>query len=154
MFRRGLFTLVIAVINALSGCATSLPPIHTGDRNNDTGTRIARAALDVLGTPYRYGGNSTDGFDCSGLVQYAHAMNGINVPRTTATQFAAAKNSPAGLRTGDVLFFRIDGRVSHSGIYLGNGKFIHAPSSGKNVSITRTDNPYFRKRLAGIRRFH
>ena len=151
----------IACLCIVSGCATShrtstSRPIDRGTIRipSGTGDRIARAALDVLGTPYRYGGSNKEGFDCSGLVQYAHSQAGISIPRTTATQFDTAKTVAKELQIGDVLFFRINGRISHNGIYLGDGHFIHAPSTGKNVSIARTDNAYFRERLAGVRRFH
>ncbi|MBT8137143.1 MAG: C40 family peptidase [Gammaproteobacteria bacterium] len=146
---RRLLAFVLAFVCALAGCATRLesPPATT------LGASIARTALDMLGTPYRYGGSDPDGFDCSGLVQYAHASHGISLPRTTALQYRHVRQEPPNLQPGDVLFFRISGRVSHSGIYLGHGRFVHAPSSGKQVSVTRTDNPYFRDRLAGVRRF-
>ncbi len=155
MSRNGLFATLVAFACTLAGCATqpgSRPDTTPADSGK--GELIARAALDLLGTPYRYGGNSPGGFDCSGLVQYAHAQAGITLPRTTRTQFALTRFDPPGLQVGDVLFFRIDGRISHNGIYLGDGRFVHAPSSGKKVSISRTDNPYFRDRLAGVRRFH
>ena len=119
----------------------------------DLGARIARAALDVVGTPYRYGGNTTDGFDCSGLVQYVHASVGIDVPRTSTAQFRSGPGTDA-LALGDVVFFRIGGKVSHTGIYVGDGRFVHAPSNGKQVSVSRTDNPYFKPRFVGARRFH
>ncbi|MDH3647987.1 MAG: C40 family peptidase [Gammaproteobacteria bacterium] len=160
MLRCTALVILIAGLGVVAGCATSLPTVDrsssTRERSvtSETGALIARAALDVLGTPYRYGGSDKNGFDCSGLVQYAHSRAGIRLPRTTSTQFSAAKNHPVNMEVGDVLFYRIGGRVSHNGIYLGNGRFIHAPSTGKNVSIIRTDNPYFRDKLAGIRRFH
>ena len=140
------------------GCATT--PTSPGAANTfapktdpDTGARIARAALDVVGTPYRYGGNTTEGFDCSGLVQYVHASVGIDVPRTSTAQFHSGP-SPDDLDIGDVVFFRIGGKVSHAGIYIGDGQFVHAPASGRQVSVSRTDNPYFEPRFVGVRRFH
>ena len=140
------------------GCATTQyesASEYSGSLISDTdlGARIARAALDVVGTPYRYGGNTTEGFDCSGLVQYVHASVGIDVPRTSTAQYRHAP-SPPELRVGDVVFFRVGGKVSHAGIYVGDGRFVHAPSSGKQVSVSRTDNPYFKPRFVGARRFH
>ncbi|NND59691.1 MAG: NlpC/P60 family protein [Gammaproteobacteria bacterium] len=150
---------ILFVIASLlgSGCATAPDesPTHSGDARVriSTGDRIARTALDLVGTPYRYGGTTRDGFDCSGLVQYVHDHVGIAVPRTSRAQFQGGVPVDE-LVTGDILFFRIGGKVSHSGIYIGNGRFVHAPSSGKQVSVAQTDNPYFSKRLIGARRFH
>lgn len=118
-------------------------PVNTSKRS------VLVKAKSLLGKPYRYGGNHpTTGFDCSGFVQYTHAAVGINLPRTSYQQYRAThpinKNQ---LRPGDLVFFRINRKrsVSHVGIYLGNGKFIHSPSSGKHVTIAKLDNPYWRK---------
>ena len=104
----------------------------------------------MLGVPYRYGGSSPSrGFDCSGLVQYAHNQAGIEVPRTTGEQYRAALPiTRQALRPGDLVFFRTHKHryVSHVGIYLGKGKFIHAPSSGKHVSIASLKDDYWRQR--------
>jgi cell wall-associated NlpC family hydrolase len=106
-------------------------------------------AKSLLGKPYRYGGNHpATGFDCSGFVQYTHAVAGIDLPRTTYQQLRATHPiSRQQLRPGDLIFFRINRKrfVSHVGIYLGNGEFIHSPSSGKHVTIAKLDNPYWRK---------
>jgi cell wall-associated NlpC family hydrolase len=133
-----------------NGTADTAPatrgPTETGDPLRQ---RVVRSALQALGTPYRYGGNGPQqGFDCSGLVQYSHAAAGIRVPRVTAQQRRHARPVPlAKLRPGDLLFFEIDGKGRHVGIYVGNGEFIHAPSSGKRVSRARLDMPYWRNRL-------
>ncbi|NIR96568.1 MAG: C40 family peptidase, partial [Gammaproteobacteria bacterium] len=100
-------------------------------------------ARDMVGVPYRYGGESPrEGFDCSGLVHYSYLRAGLRVPRTTRDQFRRGRPVPRGrLAPGDLLFFRLDGRkVSHVGIYMGNGRFVHAPSSGKTVSIASLGN--------------
>lgn len=118
--------------------------------------RLIRLSREQLGTPYRYGGSSpTEGFDCSGLVHYVHARNGLYVPRSARDQFRASKAVPLNaIRPGDLLFFRISGnKPSHVGIYAGHGSFIHAPSSNKNVSQAYLSNPYWRKRLIGAGRF-
>ncbi len=111
--------------------------------------QIIAAARDMLGVPYRYGGTSpTRGFDCSGLVQYVYSQAGIEVPRTTGEQYRAAMPiKRQALRPGDVVFFRTHGRrfVTHVGIYLGEGEFIHAPSSGKQVSIDSLQDDYWRR---------
>jgi murein DD-endopeptidase len=103
-------------------------------------------AVRQLGVPYRYGGNSTDGFDCSGLVHYAYSKAGKSVPRTTSGLWR--KLTPvdrANLRVGDLLFFNIDGKVSHVGLYLGSRRFVHAPSSGRDVTIEELDSTYYRQ---------
>ena len=109
----------------------------------------------LLGTPYRYGGNTTSGFDCSGLVQYTHGRTGINVPRTTRQQWRHSDRLNRDyLLPGDLVFFTLGGSKSnHVGIYEGRGIFIHAPSSGKRVSRASLDNPYWRDRLIGSRSF-
>jgi len=108
---------------------------------------LARAQL---GVPYRYGGNSPrQGFDCSGLVRYVHNQAGLNIPRSTREQYRSS--TPVSLnkiKAGDLLFFRIRrSRADHVAIYLGKGRMIHAPSSGKAVEITSLNNPYWAKRL-------
>jgi cell wall-associated NlpC family hydrolase len=109
----------------------------------------------MIGTPYRYGGKNRSGFDCSGLVQYAHSSAGVDVPRTTASQLAQARvPDRRNLLPGDLLFFEINGQKGrHVGIYEGDGVFIHAPSSGKRVSRASLDNPFWRKRLVATRTF-
>jgi cell wall-associated NlpC family hydrolase len=116
---------------------------------------VVRAAAQTIGTPYRWGGASPKGFDCSGLVQYAHRQAGFEVPRTTAAQWRHAATPHRGhLLPGDLLFFSLGGRKDrHVGIYEGGGTFIHAPSSGKRVGRASLDNPYWRSRLVGTKSF-
>jgi len=112
-------------------------------------------ARDLVGAPYRYGGATPDGFDCSGLVYYAYAKAGIRVPRTSTEQYRRALPvRVAELRAGDLLFFRLyPPKVSHVGIYAGEGRFIHAPSRGKRVTTANLASPYWRERLVGAGRF-
>ncbi len=111
---------------------------------NAYGDRAAEIAIGQLGAPYRYGGASTEGFDCSGLVHFSYAKAGKNVPRTTAGLWNGARPIPYGeLETGDVLFFRIEGKMSHVGLYLGNGRFVHAPVSGRRVSVESLDSDFY-----------
>ena len=106
--------------------------------NSLAGERAAAVALEQLGVPYRYGGSAPDGFDCSGLVHYSYARAGISVPRTTSTLWDHAKPvDRRDMRVGDILFFRIAGKMSHVGMYIGNDRFVHAPTTGKVVSIGR-----------------
>ncbi len=120
-----------------------------------TGLAIVRIARKMLGSPYHYGGSTPRGFDCSGLVSYAHRQAGIQVPRSSAEQYREAREvSLHDLQPGDLLFFRLQPpKVSHVGIYDRNGRFIHAPSSGKKVSYAFLATPYWREHLIGAGRF-
>ena len=117
---------------------------------------MAMAAKKMVGVPYRWGGTTPSGFDCSGLVYYAYLKVGLNVPRTTWAQYQGVKRVyPADLRVGDLLFFRLSGRrVSHVGIYLGHNQFVHAPSTGSRVSYARLTMPFWRQRFIGAGRLY
>ena len=147
----------------LAACASS--PKSDDSANPSRHERIARAdygaaskaalhAQDMVGKPYRYGGNSPNGFDCSGLVQYSYSRVGISVPRTTRSQLnAGTAVSKRSLRTGDLVFFDQEGKkFSHVGIYIGNGRFVHAPSSGKRVRINSLNERYWKKHFTAARR--
>ena len=116
--------------------------------------QAAEIALGMLGRPYRSGGNSPQGFDCSGLIQYSYARIGLALPRDTQGLLSASVAVPEGdLRVGDLVFFHIRRRThSHVGIYLGEGKFLHAPASGGVVRVERLDVAYWAERYAGARR--
>ena len=123
------------------------------------GAVLAREALAQVGAPYRYGGaDPARGFDCSGLVSYVHAREGINVPRTAAAQFAAAsKVDERELQPGDLVFFRLlpgSRDVTHVGIYTGQRRFVHAPQTGRRVGEASLDDPFYRERFAGSGRFY
>ena len=142
---------VALALVALASCG-SAPPRPAAPA--PAAERAAGHAAKMVGKPYRYGGESPSrGFDCSGLVQYSFRQAGIRVPRSTELQLRAS--SPVSqLRPGDLVFFDQEGKKrSHVGIYLGAGRFVHAPSSGKRVRIDRLDAPYWRKHLADKRRF-
>ena len=98
------------------------------------GEQIVATAMKYLGVPYVWGGTTPYGFDCSGLVQYVYAENGISIPRVTYTQQAAATPvSFDDLQPGDLVFWGYS--AYHVGIYIGNGQYIHAPSPGQSVCI-------------------
>jgi cell wall-associated NlpC family hydrolase len=117
---------------------------------------LADFALKLRNIAYVRGGRElTTGFDCSGFVQYVYQHSlGKDLPGNSTSQFeAGAKVDRDALRMGDLVFFRTHGRrVSHVGIYLDNGLFIHAPSRGKRVRIDHLDGSYWTKRFAGARR--
>lgn len=123
---------------------------------NSTGNKVVNLAQGVLGSPYKYGGSSPNGFDCSGLVYYTHSKLGISVPRTTRQQAQHADTLRLrDVEPGDILFFKIYGnRISHVGIYAGNNQFIHAPKSGKFVSYASIDDPFWRQRFVKAGRLH
>jgi cell wall-associated NlpC family hydrolase len=134
-----------------TGCSSS--PERSGPAGA-THDGLAEAAR-MVGRPYRYGGTGPNSFDCSGLVYYAYRKAGIPVPRTTRDQYRHAEHIPvSGIRPGDLLFFRIHSRgISHVAIYAGQGRIIHAPSSGGQVTYGELDSPYWRQRLAAAGRY-
>jgi hypothetical protein len=114
--------------------------------------RIIETAEKYLGTKYKNGGAGPTGFDCSGFVMYVYGKNGMELSRTAIRQYEEGKKiSMSRIKPGDLLFFKIHGgnKISHVGIYIGDGTFIHAPSSGKTVSYATIRNPYWRKRYCG-----
>lgn len=147
--KRLLPCLAIALLAA--GCAgtpTKVPPASTAGVRDS----IAALALSMVGVPYRYGGaDPGSGFDCSGLVYYAYTSNGQAVPRTSRLQYDAARKIELKEATeGDLLFFSDQESLSHVGIYLGKGRFIHAPSSGGHVRVEDVDTPYYRQHLVAV----
>ncbi len=141
------FSLPITVLALLTACGGNFTvPAESSSAN--PGRQAANIALEQVGQPYRYGGSSPGGFDCSGLVQYAYSRAGLNVPRTTGQLWSAAKPvARQDLTAGDVLFFSIDGKMSHVGMYLGERRFVHAPQSGRSVSVASLDTPFYRSAL-------
>lgn len=136
--------------------ATKVPPTTTPLALNPQSREgaLARALL-VINTPYTYGGNSPEGgFDCSGLVHYVMSAEGnARLPRSTA-QWAAASTpiDNSQLKRGDLVFFNTSGaRFSHMGIYVGDGKFVHAPSTGGTVRLQNLTDRYFAQRYTGAR---
>jgi cell wall-associated NlpC family hydrolase len=128
----------------------------TPDRHLSRGDQLARSALSYRGAPYRFGGQSSrTGFDCSGLVQAVCAKWGIYLPRAANAQYSMGKPvSKENLQAGDLVFFANTYKygISHVGIYIGNGEFIHASSGGKGVVVTRLDEAYHKNHYAGARR--
>ena len=113
-------------------------------------------AISLVGTPYRYGGNTPEGgFDCSGLVGYVFRdMLQMQLPRTTR-ELAALQGpriAQETLNSGDLVFFASNGTVTHVGIYVGEGRFVHAPSTGGTVRLDRLDAPWWKSRYSGARR--
>ncbi len=113
---------------------------------------VVNTARSQLGTPYRKGGQTPDGFDCSGLVAWAYKQHGIQVPRTTTGQTRMGyKVERASLQAGDVLVFRTRSGL-HTGIYTGRGTFIHSPKAGDKVREDELNNIYWTKAYREARR--
>ena len=138
---------LLGILLALVACGSG-SALQQGGQETSPGQRAAVVALEQVGVPYRYGGQSPRGFDCSGLVHYAYLHAGVSTPRTT-TQLWTAARPVAGneLRAGDLLFFRIDGKMSHVGLYLGDKRFVHAPQSGRTVAVASLEAPFYQQAL-------
>jgi len=139
-----------------------LPEDSAAAKRNQYGTDYLRAALvksarEFIGVPYLWGGVSAEtGFDCSGLTMTVYQLNGLDMPRHSRTQYDAGDTiDRSDLQKGDLVFFetRGRGRISHVGIYIGDGKFIHAPSRGKKIRIDSLSDEYFVKRYAGAKTY-
>ncbi|MBP2002767.1 cell wall-associated NlpC family hydrolase [Paenibacillus shirakamiensis] len=122
------------------------------------GSAFADSKLDkvvdrVIGTDYKSGGTSTNGFDCSGFTQYVFAKLGIDLPHQSGSQFRMGSSVSKGdLKAGDLVFFNTLGSgVSHVGVFVGDGKFAHA-SSSKGVTISKLSDSYYTNRYVGAKR--
>lgn len=137
--------------------ATLTPAHEATAHKSDVHAGLITLAMELRDIRYRRGGRSpASGFDCSGFVSYVflHGM-GLKLPASSAEQFLdGIKVKRNEMRSGDLVFFRTAGkkRISHVGIYLDDGRFIHAPSSGKVVRIDSLDETYWAKRFAGAKR--
>ncbi|MGK2905606.1 MAG: C40 family peptidase [Desulfuromonadales bacterium] len=123
----------------------------------DLRSELVKTAKQFIGIPYRWGGTTADnGFDCSGLTMVSYRLNGLNLPRVSRNQFQTGKRvTKEKLLPGDLVFFATEGgkRVTHVGMYVGNGNFIHAPRAGKNVRIEKLSNSFFTRTYMGGRSY-
>jgi cell wall-associated NlpC family hydrolase len=142
---------LISLALLLEGCGES----HVRPQRFDARQDVVSTALAQLGTPYRYGGASPNqGFDCSGLVRYAHLSAGIEVPRRAIDQYRAARSlGRHQVRAGDLVFFAIPRGKFHVGILVDADRFVHAPSSGKRVEIASLHSPYWSRNFQGAASF-
>ncbi len=165
--------IVVAVAAALlQGCATTpapssnsravpgsprvlLPSWGSSRLSADQARDATVYALGLVGTPYRYGGNTPEsGFDCSGLIAHVyHHAAGVASPRSTAGLQNWGSDVPLEeLRSGDLVLFGASRTVTHAGIFVGNDRFVHAPSTGGQVRLERFSTPYWSQRLLAVRR--
>ncbi len=118
---------------------------------------IVRTAYNFLGVPYRWGGESVEeGFDCSGFTMTVYRLNGLDLPRSSRSQWRTGRSvGRSDLKKGNLLFFRTagNGKISHVGIYIGNGQFIHAPGRGKKVRKSSLNNRYYQSHYAGAKTY-
>lgn len=136
--------------------AVEVSPAPAAPAMRSFGEQAAASAVAQLGAPYRFGGQGPSGFDCSGLVRHAYREAGVELPRATRDQRRAAPLVEAGsaLRPGDLLFYwrTPRRRELHVGVYVGDGDFVHAPSSGRAVRRDRLDDRYWRALFLEARR--
>lgn len=147
--------ILILVLLSIGACQ-SLPRQHSRSQPDPAMNELAVYALSLSGTPYKYGGSSPEsGFDCSGFVGHVFLQSmGQTLPRSTEeiSRFGVALR-PESLMPGDLVFYNTLNRdFSHVGIYLGDGKFVHSPSTGKSVTTANMLDPYWRSRYNGARR--
>lgn len=152
----------------LSACASRTPPapvaqkpvvfITHPEETSPVAADVLFRALGLVGTPYRWGGNTPDsGFDCSGLIKYVYNdAAGISLPRTTREMIVMRAQSIGQdkLQTGDLLFFATNGgsQVSHAGIYVGEGRFVHAPATGRTVKLDSLNKAYWQRAYLNAKR--
>lgn len=150
-----------ATTPAAATAAPTTAPVGPAPTGTPLANAVVETALSAMGTPYTWGGSSTNGFDCSGLIQYAYSAHGISLPRTSAAQAqqgVSVGRDLASLAPGDILTFSSSAggtQVSHVGLYLGNGEFIHSATNGVQKSRLSATDPYGKwwwNRWVGARR--
>jgi cell wall-associated NlpC family hydrolase len=156
--------LVLAAAASLAACAsapestaptrTAVPIASVDDSPLSLGDAVAELAMSMVGAQYRYGGaHPNEGFDCSGLVFYTYTQTGFRVPRTSQELFRAARKiSLDNAGAGDLMFFQDQAKLSHVGIYLGEGMFVHAPATGQRVAVASIESPYYQQHLVAVGR--
>jgi cell wall-associated NlpC family hydrolase len=158
--RLSVLVSVLALFSAFPATATpnegkrAPAPSPTSEHELDTptkGDQAVRFALEAVGVPYRWGGESpSSGFDCSGLVRWAYGRVGIDLPHSSyALNGEGRRVSESGMQPGDILFFEGFG---HVGLYLGRGRMVHAPQTGRNVEVVRLASTNYGSRLIAARR--
>jgi cell wall-associated NlpC family hydrolase len=167
--RAPIAALVVAVL-MVAGCGrddvrTTRPPAtvvpqrewpQVVPQDPASANAVLMRAIGLVGTPYRYGGNTPEGgFDCSGLVNYVYRdMLDISLPRSSRelAAYQGPRIAPERLAAADLVFFGSAGQVSHVGIYVGEGRFVHAPSTGGTVRLDHLDGSYWRRNYSGAKR--
>lgn len=153
---------ILALAALLTACASKAPPppviTSPTPQFSPVADDVLFRALGLVGTPYRWGGNTPDsGFDCSGLIGYVYRdAAGISLPRTTGELISMRTPSVGvnALQSGDLVFFATNGgsQVSHAGIYVGEGRFVHAPRTGGTVRLDSLSNSYWQRSYLSAKR--
>ncbi|MFM1760116.1 MAG: hypothetical protein RLY75_1387 [Pseudomonadota bacterium] len=155
----GIFICALAILSGCSsfGSKNNVTKVAQFKQDTSVGTEdISIAAVGLVGVPYRYGGNNPKaGFDCSGLIAYVYNKSAnIKLPRTIqemSNRGQSVDNGPPA--PGDLVFFNTTGtKYSHAGIYVGQGRFVHAPSAGGTVRLEYITAPYWAARFTEARR--
>lgn len=146
----------LAIILIISGCSVVKPDM---ERENAIREKVVSTAMKYKGCPYKYGGTTPKGFDCSGFTSYVYKKAGIKLPRSSDDQYDAGTDIDFDeMKNGDLVFFTRWSGVgklfspNHVGIFLGNDRFIHAPSSGGRVRIDRLSESYWENHYKGSRK--
>nr|WP_298144092.1 C40 family peptidase [uncultured Pseudomonas sp.] len=153
------FLALLGACSSSSRAPVPQAPVYSTESSYHGGAEdVLFRALGLVGTPYHYGGNTpAGGFDCSGLIGYVYRdAAGIRLPRSTRELIAmrAPNIDRNQLQSGDLLFFATSGgrKVSHAGIYVGDGRFVHAPSSGGTVRLDSLSNSYWQRAYLNAKR--
>ncbi|WP_367847051.1 C40 family peptidase [Rhodoferax sp. WC2427] len=155
-------TAALVLLLALAGCSTAPPsrpslaaPLGPSRLSANEASDVTLYAISLVGTPYRYGGNTpASGFDCSGLIGYVYQTQaGLAAPRTVASLVNWGQAVPSdAVRTGDLVVFAPRGAATHAGIYVGEGRFVHAPSAGGVVRLDLLASAYWARQAVSFRR--
>jgi peptidoglycan DL-endopeptidase CwlO len=152
------FALAVAAAGIVAAPASAIVDESSRGPNAVTATaaptraeRAVKVALEAVGTPYRWGGESpSTGFDCSGLVRWAYGRVGVELPHNSYALYGEGRRVPEpSMEPGDILFFQV---LGHVGLYLGRGRMVHAPQSGRDVEVVRLAATNCGARLIGARR--
>ena len=163
--RRSFFQVCLPLAFILGGCGTAprpqgahaliVSPEIPARLSPELASDVTLYAVGLVGTPYRYGGNTPDtGFDCSGLIGHVYQSRaGVAPPRTVASmQLWGQSVSSDRIRSGDLVLFAQNNVATHAGIYVGEGRFVHAPSTGGQVRLERLNSRYWATQQVAFRR--
>lgn len=146
-------SIYVGQVLQLTGSTTALAPVKVETTQADLAAKVVAEAKKHVGTPYKWGGTQPGGFDCSGFIYYVHKTAGMNIDRTNTSGYYNQSTLISSPEVGDLVFFSgtYKAGISHMGIFIGNNSFVHASSSG--VQITSLDNPYWSKHFTNFRRW-
>lgn len=140
-----------SLIKPGKGTVAAKPAGGSVVNNSSSRSALVRSALANRGARYRYGGTSRGGFDCSGFVRYVYAKYGVKLPHSSRSQYSCGKRvSKSELEEGDLVFFQTSRRgISHVGIYIGDGRFVHASNRSRGVCVDALSSAYYSSRYVG-----